>query len=76
MLFTNTELNHFAKDPAVVRFHGRYILYYSVCHDDGRFGVGIAESQDMETWALRGEVPQDMPCEAQGIAAPGAISCA
>ena len=73
MLFTNTELNHFAKDPAVVRFHGRYILYYSICHDDGRFGVGIAESQDMEIWALRGEVPQDMACEAQGIAAPGAI---
>lgn len=73
MLFTNEQLGSFAKDPAVVRFREQYFLYYSLRHEDGRFGVGIAVSQDMETWALVGEVPQDMPCEAQGIAAPGAI---
>ncbi|MBQ4581485.1 MAG: hypothetical protein IJA83_12575 [Clostridia bacterium] len=42
MLYTNEGLNHFAKDPAVVYFGGRYLMYYSVKHDDGRFGVGIA----------------------------------
>ena len=73
MLFTNEQLGSFAKDPAVVRFREQYFLYYSLRHKDGRFGVGIAVSQDMETWALAGEVPQDMPCEAQGIAAPGTI---
>lgn len=73
MLFTNQKEGCFAKDPAVVRFHGQYFLYYSMHHEDGRFGVGIAVSQDMENWACTGEVPQDLPCEKQGIAAPGAI---
>lgn len=73
MLFTNTELGHFAKDPAVVRFKGRYYLYYSLRHGADRFGVGIAVSDDMEDWRCCGEIPQDMPCEAKGIAAPGAI---
>ena len=73
MLFTNEALNHFAKDPAVVRFNDRYFLYYSVCHDDGSFGVGIATSQDMESWTCEGEVDRDQPYEANGIAAPGAI---
>lgn len=73
MLFTNSELGCFAKDPAVVRFHGRYFLYYSLHHPDDRFGVGIAVSDDMECWQLSGEVPQDTPCEQNGIAAPGAI---
>lgn len=73
MLFTNTEKGNFAKDPAVVRLGDMYCLYYSLCHEDGRFGVGIAVSRDMEKWDLAGEIPQDMPCEAKGIAAPGAI---
>ena len=73
MLFTNTKLNHFAKDPAVVFFRGQYFMYYSICHDDGRFGVGIATSANMEDWTLQGEIPQDCPCESKGIAAPGAI---
>ncbi len=73
MLFTNTELGNFAKDPAVVRLQDDYFLYYSLCHEDGRFGVGIARSKDLENWTLAGEIPQDVPCEANGIAAPGAI---
>lgn len=73
MLFTNTELNNFAKDPAVVHFKGKYFLYYTVHYTDGRFGVGIAVSDDMENWALSGDIPQEMDCEKKGIAAPGAI---
>ena len=73
MLFTNAELGHFAKDPAVVHFKGRYYLYYSLRHGEDRFGVGIAVSEDMEEWRCCGEIPQDTPCEAKGIAAPGAI---
>ena len=73
MLFTNEEKGNFAKDPAVIRLGDTYFLYYSLCHEGGRFGVGIAVSRDMEEWDLAGEIPQDMPCEAQGIAAPGAI---
>ena len=73
MLYTNEVLNHFAKDPAVVYFGGRYLMYYSVKHDDGRFGVGIASSADLDTWQPCGEVPLTQDCEKNGIAAPGAI---
>ncbi len=73
MLFTNEKLNHFAKDPAVVSFQGRYLLYYSIRYDDGRFGIGIAESGDLEDWKLCGEIPLEEVYEAKGIAAPGAI---
>lgn len=73
MLFTNTALNNFAKDPAVVNFGGRYFLYHTVKHDDGSLGVGIAVSDDMESWKLAGEVQRTQECEQNGIAAPAAI---
>lgn len=56
MLFTNTDCLCFAKDPAVVRYRSRYWLYYSLKHEDGRFGIGIAESADMEHWTPCGEI--------------------
>ena len=56
MLFTNTDCLCFAKDPAVVRYRSRYWLYYSLRHEDGRFGIGIAESADMEHWTPCGEI--------------------
>lgn len=73
MLFTNTERNCFAKDPAVVRFHDTYYLYYSQRYADGRFGIGVAHSEDLENWQTCGEVPLDHEYEKNGIAAPGAI---
>lgn len=73
MLFTDQTHHNFAKDPAVIRFSGRYFLYYSMRNDDGSFGVGIAVSQDLENWACAGEVSRTQPCEGKGIAAPAAI---
>ena len=73
MLFTNKEAGCFAKDPAVVRFHGKYLMYYSLRHKDERFGIGIAVSDDLEQWTASGEIPRTQSCEAHGIAAPGAI---
>ena len=70
MLFTNTDCLCFAKDPAVVRYRSCYWLYYSLRHEDGRFGIGIAESADMEHWTPCGEIEQDALCETNGIAAP------
>ena len=77
MLFTDKRGTKaaFAKDPAVVHFGGRYLLYYSVYE---RFGerelltVGIAESGDMENWEIIGRLPLTQECEANGIAAPAA----
>lgn len=73
MLFTNKELGCFAKDPAVVRFGGCGYLYYSQRYKDGRFGIGIAVSEDLDHWTPAGEVEITQPCEQNGIAAPGAI---
>lgn len=68
----------FAKDPAVVRFQNRYLLYYSIPpFGDGRigdgWGIGIAESDDLHTWRRCGELTPGAEYEARGLAAPGAI---
>jgi hypothetical protein len=68
----------FAKDPSVVRFRGRYLLYYSIpSHDDGRpgdgWGIGIAESRDLRAWTKVGEFLASEPYEAKGVAAPFAM---
>ncbi len=68
----------FAKDPAVVRFAGSYWLYYSLpSFGDGRAGdgwaIGIACSDDLETWRKVGEVLPAAPYECNGLCAPGAV---
>ncbi len=73
MLFTDKDAGCFAKDPAVVRFHDQYLMYYSVRHQDGSFGIGTAVSDDLEQWTPGGEIPRTQDCEQNGIAAPAAI---
>lgn len=87
MLFTDENHDCFAKDPAVVRFKGKYFLYYSMAavraengevntgmrNAQATFGIGIAQSEDLEHWNILGEVPTSQPCEGNGIAAPGAL---
>ena len=75
MLFTNTTRHNFAKDPAVVKFHGTYFLYYTILYarEPLHIGVGIATSPDMENWTDIGEVPQEFEYEKKGIGAPAAI---
>ncbi len=65
----------FAKDPSVVRFQGRYLLYYSMPGGpEGMNGwaVGIAESRDLRNWKKVGELLPTEAYEAKGLAAPGA----
>ncbi len=65
----------FSKDPSVIRFGGRYLLYYSLPGTaDGKRGwaIGIAESRDLVTWRKAAEVPPVQECERNGICAPGA----
>ncbi len=75
MLFTNVKRGCFAKDPAVARFGGAYYLYYTIKYADEpfRIGIGIARSQDMETWEDIGELPLTDACEQNGAGAPGAV---
>ena len=70
----------FAKDPAVVRFGERYLLYYTVApYGDGRagggFAIGIAASDDLDNWQKIGEILPNpaAPYEANGLCAPGAL---
>jgi len=68
----------FAKDPAVARFRGQYLLYYSLSpFRDGRandgYAIGIAVSDDLEHWEKAGELLPDAPYEANGLCAPAAL---
>ena len=71
----------FSKDPHVIRFKGRYMMYYSVPGFTDKtgvvhgWGIGIAESKDLMNWKRIGEVNVDPSAtyEAKGIAAPCAL---
>jgi len=79
MMFADTSRGRpFAKDPAVVRLGDRYLTYYTICpFGDGRegdgYGIGIAESLDMDNWTKIDEIQPVQECEQNGICAPGAI---
>ncbi|GAB3970949.1 hypothetical protein GCM10028806_19950 [Spirosoma terrae] len=68
----------YAKDPHVVQFGGRYLMYYSVpTHKDSsgadHWGIGIAESRDLTNWQKIGEIKPVDDYEKKGICAPGAL---
>ncbi len=70
----------YAKDPSVVKFQGRYLMYYSIPPFDPMppnappgWGIGVAESRDLLHWKKVGELlPQPGGAEEKGICAPGA----
>lgn len=68
-----------AKDPAVVRFNGKYWMYFSLPpHADRSKGTGwqagIAVSDDLINWKKVGEIiGEPGGPEAKGLAAPEAI---
>ena len=66
----------FAKDPSVIRFGGRYLLYYSVAAwakelappgAPRGWAIGIAESRDLVNWKKIGEILPEQECEKHGI---------
>jgi len=69
----------FAKDPSVIKFQGRYLLYYSMPPYHKRlappnapkgWAIGIAESRDLIHWKKVGEILPEQHCEQNGICAP------
>jgi len=73
----------FAKDPSVIQFGGRYLMYYSLPPRpseskgtgwlmESGWGIGIAESRDLTHWNKIGEINAEQPVERRGITAPGA----
>lgn len=79
MRFSDTSRGRsFAKDPAVVWFGGRYLMYYSIPpFGDGRapdgWAIGIATSQDLTHWDRVGELSPQYEYERNGFCAPGAL---
>lgn len=68
----------FSKDPSVIRFGGRYLLYFSLPpYGDKRPGdgwsVGVAESRDLIGWKTVAEVGPGGEYERKGLAAPFAM---
>lgn len=66
----------FSKDPSVISFAGRYLMYYSLpgALDKGMQGwcVGIATSDNLTDWKKVGEVLSAQACDKLGLAAPAA----
>ncbi|MDR1161254.1 MAG: family 43 glycosylhydrolase [Tannerellaceae bacterium] len=69
----------FSKDPHVVNFKGRYLMYYTIRPEkekpDSGMGIGIASSKDLINWTKIGEITpaKEAPYEKNGLCAPGAL---
>jgi len=67
----------FSKDPAVVKFQGRYWLYYSLPpyaeKATAGWSIGIATSDNLVDWTKAGELQNAGEAEQKGFCAPGAI---
>jgi predicted GH43/DUF377 family glycosyl hydrolase len=74
MHYTDTDRGQqLAKDPDVVRFGDRYLMYYSISRPGEGFAVGIATSADLDRWIKAGELLPGGDYEKRGLAAPAAI---
>ena len=66
-----------SKDPAVVRFHDAYWLYYSIPPYKGKtnkgWTIGVAKSDNLVDWQKVGELKNTGEAEKNGFTAPGAI---
>lgn len=69
----------FSKDPVVVRFKGKYLMYFSIRKFPERdkpmsgWAIGIAESRDLVNWKKTGEILPEAEYEKKGLCAPGAL---
>lgn len=68
--------NPFSKDPHVISFGGRYLMYYSIQPYEDKtnpvqgWGIGIAESKDLVNWEKIGEIVPVASYESKGLCAP------
>lgn len=65
----------YAKDPSVIHFGGRYLLYYSMpTKAEGNrlldWAVGVAESRNRIDWKKVAEILPEQAPERKGLAAP------
>ena len=68
----------YSKDPHVVAFQGRYLMYFSIPPSGAKegptsgWGIGVAESRDLTHWKTVATLQPDAPYEAKGLCAPSA----
>ncbi|MCL2745360.1 MAG: family 43 glycosylhydrolase, partial [Planctomycetaceae bacterium] len=65
----------FSKDPTVIKFQGRYLMYFSlppITGDKSGVGwiIGIAESKDLVQWKTIAALPPFQDCDRKGHCAP------
>ena len=64
----------FSKDPHVICFDGRYLMYFSIpprLDEKGAgWNIGIAESHDLVQWHKVGELTPSEEYEKKGLCAP------
>ncbi len=69
----------YSKDPHVVNFNGRYLMYYSIPPQetavDIGWSIGVAESHNLIDWEKVGEIVPEPGAdyEKKGLCAPGAL---
>ena len=69
----------YSKDPHVIHFQNRYLMYYSIPPYSDKtnpikgWGIGIAESHDLVNWVKTGEIIPQADYEAKGLCAPCAL---
>ncbi|MXV52240.1 family 43 glycosylhydrolase [Pedobacter sp. HMF7647] len=69
----------FSKDPTVIKFKGKYLMYFSMRMIDDKtngmngWQIGIAESSDLYNWKKIGEIKPEADYEKKGLCAPGAL---
>ena len=65
----------YSKDPTVIRFRGRYLMYFSLPPNEKepkpyKWTCGIAESQNLIDWKLVRQIIPMQECDKNGLAAP------
>ncbi|MFN8240760.1 MAG: family 43 glycosylhydrolase [Bacteroidales bacterium] len=78
MMFGDTSRtgSPFSKDPHVIWFGGRYLMYYSVQPYSNKdnpvkgWGIGIAQSYDLVNWTRVAEISPEEEYESKGLCAP------
>lgn len=66
----------FSKDPHVIKFEGRYLMYFSIPPFEDKsnpiqgWNIGIAESTDLINWTKVGEITPAGDYESKGLCAP------
>jgi predicted GH43/DUF377 family glycosyl hydrolase len=65
----------FSKDPTVIRFKGRYLMYFSLPSNSKErkpydWTMGIAESDDLIHWKRIHQIIPEQECDKKGAAAP------